>query len=172
MGDLTAPPQIELVHLDELNTIVDTQAMAIVPLIAPPQGGWIVLLGVRATNLDGCGLTLTTALVDGCNGQIIKVDSRPSGLDPDPDRSGWGVTTANGFGNLPVCPQLTATRDLYDVPYEVRVAIEDRDGRTAQGSITIVPTCPAGDTRCDCECDRDFIVGNACPTPAMHATCP
>jgi hypothetical protein len=170
IGDVSAPAEMQIVHLDENNAVVQTEAMQSVPLIAPPQGGWIVLLGVRAKNLDGCQAVLTTALVDACDEQIIQIDRRPTRLEMDAD--GWGVSTVTSFGNLPVCPQLTAARDLERVPYIVRVSIEDADGQKAAGSITVVPTCLDSGSRCACECNLDYVVGAECPAvPTPHTTC-
>ncbi len=172
IGDLSAPAEIQIVHQDASSSVIATQPMAAVPLIAPPQGGWIVLLGVRAKNIDGCDTNLTTALVDACDGQILQVDRRPTQLDLGTD--GWGQSSINMFGNLPVCPQLTAARDLDNVPYLITVSIEDDGGQKATASLTVVPTCPAdAGSRCPCECDRDYVVGNACPAvPTPHGTCP
>jgi hypothetical protein len=172
IGDLTVPAELEIVHLDGSNTVMPTQAMAQVPLLPPPQGGWIVLLGARARNLDGCNATLTTALVDACDQQIIKVDKRPTVLEPGAD--GWGTSTVTTFGNLPVCPQLTAKRDLHDVPYNVTVVVEDTGGHKASATLAVVPVCPAGDALCICQCDRDYVIGSSCnpPPPGGHATCP
>lgn len=171
IGDMSAPAEMQIVHLDENNALVETQAMQTVPLIAPPQGGWIVLLGVRARNIDGCQVTLTTALVDECDDQLIQIDKRPTQLELGAD--GWGVSSVTTFGNLPVCPQLTAARDLDNVPYQIKVTIEDRDGQKASSTMTVVPTCPGGASRCSCECDRDYVVGKECPMEGMpHRTCP
>src|SRR4051812_48660146 len=76
IGDVSAPAEMEIVHLDEHDAVIETQPMQVVPLIAPPQGGWIVLLGVRAKNLD-CRPTLTTSLVDACDNELLQLDRRP-----------------------------------------------------------------------------------------------
>src|SRR5262249_12366393 len=162
IGDLTSPTEMQIIHLDADSNVVQTMPMQKVPLIPPPQGGWIVLLGVRAKNIDGCRATLTTALVDACDNQLIQVDRRPTKLDMDAD--GWGVTTATTFGNLPVCPQLTAKRDLHEVPYMVKVTIEDTEGQKASSTMTVVPTCLDSASRCPCECNRDYKTGDACTT--------
>ena len=168
-SDKQAPAEIQIVHLDANNMVIETQPMAQVPLIAPPQGGWIVLLGVRAKNVASQA-TLTTALVDACDDQVIQIDRRPTHLDIGGD--GWGLSSLTTFGNLPVCPELTATRDLHDVPYLVKVSVEDADGQKASASLTVVPTCPPDASRCTCECDRDYVVGNECPTVVTpHGTC-
>lgn len=170
IGDLSLPAEIQIIHQDANGSVFETQPMAQVPLTPPPQGGWIVLLGVRAKNIDGCQATLTTALVDACDNQVIQIDRRPTHLEAGAD--GWGQSSATTFGNLPVCPQVTATRDLYNVPYIVKVSVEDADGQKASASLTVVPTCPTDDPSCACECDRDYVVGNECPTVVTpHGTC-
>jgi hypothetical protein len=171
IGDVSSPAELQIIHQDASFSVVETQPMAQVPLIAPPQGGWILLLGVRARNIDGCQATLKTALVDACTNQILQLDSRPTQLDMDAD--GWGVSSLTTFGNLPVCPDLTAKRDLDNVPYMITVAIEDADGQKATASLTVVPTCPTDSPGCFCECDRDYVVGNLCqPITVPHTTCP
>jgi hypothetical protein len=174
IGDLSAPAEVEIVHLDAQNAVIKTQAMASVPLQAPPQGGWIALLGARARNIDGCRLTLKTVLVDACNDQILQLDIRPTKLVAGSD--GWGVSSLTTFGNLAVCPQLTATRDLHDVPYVVQVILEDGDGKKAQAQLTVVPVCPDSTPLCTCQCARDYVIGSECataPTDAgvPHASC-
>lgn len=171
IGDPSAPAELQIVNLEaDQATVSVTQSMAKVPLIPPPQGGWIVLLGARARNLDGCQATLTTALIDTCDGQILQIDKRPTRLEMGAD--GWGVSSVTTFGNLPVCPQLTATRDLHDVPYEIRVQIEDVHGQKATASMTVVPVCSAGPSRCMCECARDYTVGSSCEQPVVDAGAP
>ena len=172
IGDMSAAPEVEIMHLDGQSAVVQTQAMAQVPLLAPPQGGWIVLLGAKARNIDGCRLTLKTVLVDACNDQILQIDSRPTKLEVGSD--GWGVSSATTFGNLPVCPQLTAERDLHDAPYRVQVILEDGDGKKGQADMTIVPVCPANTPLCTCQCGRDYVIGTDCPStaPAPHPSCP
>jgi hypothetical protein len=172
IGDLTAPAELEIVHLDASNTVIQTQSMAQVPLLPPPQGGFIVLLGARARNIDGCQVTLTTALVDDCDQQPLQIDRRPTRLEPGAD--GWGTSTVTTFGNLPVCPDLTAKRDLHDVPYDIKVVVEDTSGHKASATLTVVPTCQPGDALCMCQCDRDYVIGSSCnPPPAGgHGTCP
>ena len=169
VGDVSAPAVMQIVHLDENNAVIETQPMQSVPLIAPPQGGWIVLLGVRAKNLD-CRPVLTTALVDACDNQILQIDRRSTQLDVGTD--GWGVSSVTSFGNLPVCPQLTAARDLHGVPYAVTVSIEDAAGQKATSSLTVVPTCLDGTSRCACECSHDYVIGADCPAvQTPHTTC-
>jgi hypothetical protein len=175
IGDMSAPAELEIVHLDAQNMVVKTQAMTEIPLQQPPQGGWIVLLGARARNIDGCRITLKTTLVDPCNGEILSLDARPTKLVLGSD--GWGMSSLTTFGNLAVCPQPTASLDVHDVPYVMQVIVEDSDGKKAQAQITVVPVCPAGNAMCTCQCARDYVVGSACGTAATdagvpHTSCP
>jgi pimeloyl-ACP methyl ester carboxylesterase len=167
LGDPRAPAELEIVHLDANLELATTAPGARVPLIQPPQGTWIVFLGARARNLDGCRVDLTTSFRDGAGGPIVKVDRRPTQLDDTGD--GWAITRSTLAGNLQICPQLTATRDLHDEPYEITVTLEDAYGQRASRSIGIVPVCPDPDAtgRCLCECDRDYVVGGACPGTAI-----
>jgi hypothetical protein len=170
IGDVSSPAELQILHLDANFSVIETQPMAEVPLLPAPQGGWLVLLGVRAKNIDGCHATLKTALVSTCDNQILQVDSRPTHLDMGAD--GWGVSSLTTFGNLPVCPDHTATRDLYNVPHNVIVSIEDTDGQKATASLTVVPTCASDAPLCLCECDRDYVDDNHCPViGGPHATC-
>jgi hypothetical protein len=171
IGDMSAAPELQIVHLDAQNTVITTQPMQVVPLLQPPQGGWIVLLGARARNIDGCRLTLTTVLIDGCNGEILDLDQRPTVLVEGSD--GWGVSSATTFGNLPVCPHLTAARDQHNAPYRMQVVIEDDDGRKATSELTLVPACPPNTPLCTCQCARDYVIGAECTTPPNpQASCP
>lgn len=170
-GDVSLPIEMQIIHLDENNNVFRTQPMQEVPLIAPPQGGWINLIGVRARNIDGCRTTLTAALVDACDNELLKLDRRPTQLEPDGD--GWGASSVTTFSNLPMCPQVTAERDLNSVPYMVTVTIEDSADHSASSTITLVPTCPGGPSRCPCECDAEYTLGKECPAvDTPHATCP
>jgi hypothetical protein len=162
-GDRDASAMLEIVHLDRDSNIVATLPNAEVPLHTPEQGGWILLLGARATNIDGCQLELTTSSRDVGGDSVIKLDQRPARLKDDGD--GWAISSASTLGNLGVCREATAGRDRDGQPLVVTVAIEDLDGRRASREMTVVPVCPDDDPRCACECARDYVLGATCPLP-------
>ena len=122
-------------------------------LIEPPQGGQVVFVGVRAKNLDGCGVLVTASLRDATSGRLIGIESRPIDLVKAAD--GFGETPSPGdittFANVPVCPNRDAVRALSGLPYQLDVSLRDREGRTAQASISVVPTC-SEQVLCPCEC--------------------
>src|ERR671913_369041 len=59
VGDLSLPIEVELVHHDENSTMTRTSSVAPVPLFQGEQGGHLLVIGVRARNLDGCSSVLT-----------------------------------------------------------------------------------------------------------------
>lgn len=162
VGDPAQPAQLEIIHLDAALAVTSTTAGASLPLVAPPQGGWIAMLGARATNIDACRVDLTTSFRDDASTPVIKVDRRPTTLVED--GTGWSVTDVNAIGNLPFCPQVSATRDLHDQPYEITVALDDAYGQHAEQSLVVTPVCPDPDPtgRCLCECAQDYVVGAVC----------
>lgn len=175
LGDMSAPAELEIVHLDASSNVVVTQPDTQIPLLPPPQGGWIVLLGARATNIDACRVTLTTSFRDACGTSVIGLDRRPTQLDDTGD--GWGRTSINAYGNLPICPQAAVTRDLHDVPYDMTVELEDSDGKHASKTIRLTPVCPDPDPSglCLCQCDHNYVLGGACPPGGADAgvtSCP
>lgn len=171
VGDVSMPAQLEIVYLDASSNVHTAMPGDHVPLQAPPQGGWIMLLGARATNIDGCRVNLTTSFREPCSTSVLSVDRRPAQLDIGSD--GWGVTSVTSFGNLATCPQATAQQDLHDSPFDVTVELDDADGKHAEATITVVPTCadtdPAGS--CMCQCDHNYVLGGSCP-PAGSAAPP
>ncbi len=131
---------------------------------------------MRARNLDGCALTLTTSLRDVCTNELLTVESRPVLLAANAD--GWAEPpeqSTSQWGNLAVCPNAGATRDLQGQGYLLRVAITAEDGRTAEASVPVVPTCAAGNDGCLCQCQAGYNLGDECPgglEPGTPTECP
>lgn len=167
IGHPGEPVELEIVHLDAEDLVYTTQPDEQVPLLPPPQGGFILLLGARATNLDGCNLQLTTSFRDPCSDEIIKIDQRPTILEDTGD--GWGITSLSSYGNLPLCPQVTSVHDLHDQPYIISVALRDLDGNQGEKELRVVPVCPPDAPLCTCQCDHNYVVGGACPPTGPDA---
>lgn len=133
-------------------------------VIMPPQGGRVVFLGVRATNLSACGVQLSGSLRDLVSGRVMS-ESRTINLSPTGD--GWGAsvdTDISTFANVGVCPNNWSGRDLYDEDYEIVVQVRDRDGRTARETKQVRPTCgePELEVECRCICKHGYVLGEAC----------
>jgi hypothetical protein len=179
-GDPSLPVELEILCMDAEHAVARlAQPMTQVPLVFPEQGGQILLLGVRARNLDSCALTMTASLRDPCTDELLAVEQRPVVLEPTAD--GWLEPRAGiraDWANLPVCPNVASTRDLQGQGYVLRIAIEDASGKTAETTLPVVPTCPdasAGGDGCLCQCQAGYSLGDECPgglVPGTPEDCP
>jgi hypothetical protein len=166
LGDRDKPIEMELVYLDAEDALHPLEDGATLPMIVPPQGGWVVFVGARATNVDPCGLTIKGVLRDPGNEQV-RVDERTTRLEPLGD--GWGGPIEGDistFSNVPTCPNQWASVDLPGNPIELTYAMTDRGGRTAKRTITVVPECAeaAFKNSCSCQCRANYVLGESCFT--------
>jgi hypothetical protein len=153
IGDLTqAVEMIPVVRTPDGRT-EDVHDGDAIPLIEPPQGGQVVFVGVRARNLDGCGLVIKATLRDPYSSAPVGVEARPVDLTASP--GGWGEAAAPSdiasFANVPVCPSAVSTRDLDGQRYVLDIDVTDRAKRTAHTTLDVVPTC-AERSLCPREC--------------------
>lgn len=144
-----------------------------VPLILPPQGGKVILVGFRARNVDLCDLATRASVHDSCTategnaGRVVGLEGRPIRLIPGDD--GWAYPekpeTLTNWANVPMCPNNAFTRDLDGQPYMLRLRmIELGTGRATTIERTIVPVCaePEALAECECTCDADYFLGADC----------
>jgi hypothetical protein len=165
VGDGTLPPELQVLTLGpgiNRRVIEDGDGVA---LVLPPQGGRIVLAGVRARNLDPCGVSLTGFLRDGGSGQV-RLDGRTVNLRLAAD--GWAESDGAdlaAFANVPVCPNEWASIDLSGGRFDLTVEVQDRAGRTGSRSIGVVPSCTEVETprQCACSCRAGYMLGQPCP---------
>lgn len=174
LGDPTAQPQFGVYYLDRDYVPHPVPDDGVVPLAWLTQGGWGLLLGVRATNIDGCQMTLTTSFRDECAPDILKVDNR----DPpmlDDDGPGWGVMNESDVSNLQVCAIPNGLRNYYEEPFLFTVTVSDIDGRTASQELRLTPVCPDDVAECACWCDKNYLWGQQCsdlvPNTESGPTC-
>jgi len=175
LGDPKLDPVIELRALKADGTdvpIVDGDDLAV---MFPPQGGRVAFVGIRATNVDGCGMQITGVLRDPISKQI-RLDGRTVNLRRD-QPEGWGTTghgtTTNvsdsaeigDYSNIPLCPNQWAEQDVFNVPFELEVIIVDRLKKTTSKKINVVPRCAEGGERlaaCLCLCKKGYVLGETC----------
>ncbi len=166
LGDGGAPA-IEIDVLQSDGTVQPIVQGDTVPLVFPPQGGQVVFVGIRATNMEGCALQLTGALRDLAT-QEVRVDSRTVDLEPEGD--GWGVTGTSGmasaanFANVPVCPNEWSSTNIYGTVYGLEVTAQDTRGHTVTQKIHVTPQCSEPDlqSQCLCVCKAGYMLGQAC----------
>jgi hypothetical protein len=169
LGDRAAEAVVELRALRSDGAdvaIVDGGDLA---LVTPPQGGRVAFVGVRATNLDGCGVQIFAALRDPLSKET-RLDGRTVNLQRDTD--GFGTSGAvytniadyrelGSFAHIPLCPNQWAQQDLFDGSFELDVRVVDRGGRTATRVVRVVPRC--SEAKCQCICKKGYVLGTSCP---------
>jgi hypothetical protein len=175
LGDPSKEPIIELRALLADGSDVPIAEGDDLAIIFPPQGGRVAFVGVRATNIDGCGVQVTGTLRDRSSKQI-RFDGRTVNLRREPD--GFG-TTGRGtktniedsaeigdYSNIPLCPNQWADEDVFDRPYDLEVEVVDRQQKKkVVKTIGVVPRCAepgAKETACRCLCKKGYVGGESC----------
>ncbi|MBX3263405.1 MAG: hypothetical protein KIS78_13095 [Labilithrix sp.] len=174
LGDPSADAVVELRALRADGTDVPLSDGDDLAVLFPPQGGRVAFVGVRALNVDGCGVQIVGALRDPGSKQL-RLDGRTVNLRREPD--GWGTTgrgtTTNiedsaeigDYSNIPLCPNQWADQDVFDVSFELEVVVTDRRKKTTTKKIAVVPRCAEpGDkeTACRCLCRNGYVLGETC----------
>jgi hypothetical protein len=171
LGDPASPPALDLLVLRADDTVAPLADGDHVPMLFPPQGGRVIFVGVRVTNVDACGLQLTGALRDEATRQV-SLDSRTVDLVPTGD--GYGASAAGSepvtaaiasFANVPTCPNQWASTDIFGHEFGLEVSIKDRGGRTMTKAIHVTPECgePENLGECLCICAAGYVLGQMCP---------
>jgi hypothetical protein len=173
-GDPNKEPELELRALRADGTdvpLVDGNDLAV---IFPPQGGRVTFVGVRARNLDGCGIQLTGALRDPVTKQV-RLDGRTLNLRREED--GWGTTgrgaetdlassdAIGDYSNIPLCPNQWADRDVFDQTFELEVVVVDSRKKSVSKKINVIPRCAEPgekETACRCLCKKGYVLGESC----------
>jgi hypothetical protein len=169
-GDKAADVELEVITLDP-----DYKEQALMDggdasILVPPQGGRVIFAGVRAKNLDPCGVRLSGALRDTTNSEV-RLDTRTVNLTLAPD--GWSESDAadiSSFSNIPVCSNTWASTDVFDQKFTLVISVKDRDGKSKQVEMTAVPRCDEKrildgqdiQKECLCICKKDYVTGEPC----------
>jgi hypothetical protein len=164
VGDPNAPMEMDVIALgvdEKLTTLEDGSDIT---LMFPPQGGRVVFAGVRARNVNPCGVRIAGALRDPVS-KKVSIDNRIINLQVTED--GYGRTDPldfSSFANIAACPNQWSSQDLMDTPYELTVSLTDKDGRKLTHVRQVMPRCdePGREAECLCICDVDYLLGMAC----------
>ncbi len=167
LGDKTQDPELTVTVLGGAPPAEPVADGGTVPLTFPPQGGRLIFAGVRATNVDPCGVQLTGVLRDTAT-QQVRLDSRTINLLPTGD--GWGEsdeTDPSSFSNIPVCPNEWSATNIDGTPYQLEMTVADRGGRTVTAKLLVTPHCadPAEAAQCLCICQGGYVLGQTCSAP-------
>lgn len=166
VGDRAQPIELAIMWSDGV-AIHDLVDGGEVPLRRPLQGGQAIMIGVRARNVDGCRVDLTTTLRDPDDGRSLGLDVRPVMLTPGAD--GWARPSepyVQSVGSTPACPNLAGDADIHGNAWKVELRLDEQGtGRSATAFATVRPVCDETSPKeeCECECDADYELGAPCP---------
>lgn len=164
VGDPKAPMEVDVVALDPDYKFMSITEGSDISLMNPPQEGRVLFVGVRARNVNPCGVRLSGALRDPIS-QQVRLDSRIINLQVTEDGYGQSdVTDIFTFANIPACPNQWSDQDLMDVPYTLIVSLTDGDDRKVTRELQVTPRCnePGQIEGCRCKCDADYVLGMMC----------
>lgn len=169
IGDPGQPLEVEVMALGANllpELLVDGSR---VPLFQPPQGGFVLYVGLHARNLDSCAVQIVGALRDPTSQAVIGLEGRPVAVAASGD--GWvsaaTPTEPSSYANVAVCPNQRSDRDIDEQPYQLLVTVTDGGGRMGSGQVDVTPACadgPDGDS-CRCLCRTGYHFGDPCPGP-------
>lgn len=167
LGDPSLPIEMEPVFMAPDESVQPLADGATVPLVFPPQGGRVIFIGVRATNLSPCGAKLTGAARDLTTGQI-RFDARPLNLAVGPDGKGGSIAgDLSSFSNVPICPNQWASTNAFDETFGIEIQLQDRDGKKAEITLQAKLSCaePANEEGCKCICKEGYTTDQICNEP-------
>jgi hypothetical protein len=166
IGDASYPPEAIPETSDGLAQVQVLDDGSMVPLVAPPQGGYVSYTTARVRNIHRC-VWLRGRLVDPDTGAEIGSDARTVALTVGAD--GWGHSdpAQNAqFANIPACPDYDI-ENVQGRTLVLEVIAVDGMGAQAVATRKVVPSCmqqdPVDRARCVCSCTARFSPGR-CPT--------
>lgn len=164
LGDPDAPMEVNVVALGSDGMLKPITEGSDITLVFPPQGGRVVFAGVRARNVNPCGVRLSGALRDPLSKQV-RLDSRIINLQVATDGYGQSdIADIFTFANISACPNQWSDQDLMDQPYELTVTLTDNDDKKVTHVLQVIPRCdePGQISACRCQCDAEYVLGMAC----------
>ena len=163
VGDESLGPELQLIYRTIDGTYLDLADDEEVPLILPPQGGQVILIGARLRNVNICGMQMSALLRDTCTNRILGREGRPIHLEKNAD--GWAVPiqpdALDNYVNINACPNLASSRDIDQEPYQVELrAVNGNVDLGLQAQVRVLPVCAeASNVSCECQCDGDYVLG-------------
>jgi hypothetical protein len=169
VGDLSQPVEMQVVHRTSSGVAAPLEDGATIALVNPPQGGKILLIGVRVKNVDLCNATVQVAMKDLVTGRVAGIERRPVAwrIAADGFAEPAQPNEISDYANVPVCPNANIAQDIDGNPWELEVRFYDKDSNPTEQTLTITPTCAEDfdPTLCMCECAMDFGTACECEVP-------
>lgn len=146
-------PTVEIALRTTAGGIVVAAENAPAAVTFAPQGGFILLAGIRAAGFDEC-VDITAAIKDELDGNaVVSLEQRPAQLEDGGD--GWFYPDQPmelyNWANLPACQTAALSRDFEGETYLLEITADDGD-TISTASRHIVPACAYSDTYCIDSC--------------------
>jgi hypothetical protein len=146
----------------QLTTVNDGDT---VDLVFPPQGGFVMFVGVKVRGLSSPNVRLEASLLD-TNGTSLASDTRQLTLHPaSNDATLWlpDLSSYVDVANITVCPSYDNV-DRFGRPYQLECSVTELSTqRTGKTRRLVVPACRQTDVslqqRCRCLCAANYTDG-------------
>jgi hypothetical protein len=166
-GDLSQPVEMQVVYWSASgwNPLADGQML---PLTSAPQGGYILVVGMRIKNAELCDSLVQVALRDPCDAHVAAFDGRSVAwtIAADGFAEPAQPTEISDYANVPACPSANLAQDIDGNAWTLEAKFFDRDQHVTTQTFTVTPTCDGNfdDGECQCECDSLYGQTVGCPT--------
>jgi len=146
-GGATPAPTAEIALRTTSGGVVVAGDGASAAVTFAPQGGFILLAGVRTSGFDEC-VDITAAVRDPMSANaIVSLEQRPAQMEDGGD--GWSYPDQPlelyNWANLFVCEG--SSRDFHGGPWTIEITADDGE-RMSTATRSIVPRCAYDDTDC------------------------
>jgi len=133
------------------------------PLMPPPQGGYVVYVAAKVKNLDACGIEFAGRFRDPTTGNEQGFDARSTTLLRKDDGYGWpNIDDNSNFSNVNPCPDY-GPRDVHGQRWKFELTATDRGGRRLRLTADTLLTCqhmdPTLQADCICTCSANYFLG-------------
>jgi hypothetical protein len=164
VGDQAVPAELQVVFRTPEGVAASLVDGGLVPLTRAPQGGEVLLIGVRVNHVDVCGATLQVALKDPCTGYVQGIEGRPVTwrLAADGFAEPAQPAELSDYANVAVCPVANSSRDIDDNVWQLEVRFAQANKPPMIQTLTVRPTCAGASSPDGCRCDCD-ATGDCAP---------
>jgi hypothetical protein len=138
-----------------------------IELWPPPQGGHVLLVGVRAAGLESRVVELQARLRRPGTREIVAEERRTVAMEPVPEQPSLLESdrrTRTQVAHVAACPDYEPVNVVDDV-HELEILVTEMNGNSATGfaSVNVVPRCLQADAsaaeQCRCECSANYHLG-------------
>jgi hypothetical protein len=167
IGPLTVQPAVFVG--DGTLTLIDDGGA--VPLVVPPQGGHVILIGAIIGGVPaGADVGLRARLRDATTNDIVAEDGRTvvtRAIEGDASHVATDPQSMAEVANVAPCPNY-GTKDIDGVAYVLEVELSYGDPSVSvAASRTVTPACPTEGPDapvCTCECAAGYTLGKCPPS--------